>query len=163
MTSGTKPAEYYRDQYGIHPVFTITQDLLYAPVSGEPSGGTWHKVSDPGLWWLASKQSGWTPDSFSGGLTVDFSAVVPAGTKAVRVAIWNGGAPSEIYWRKGNDGNISNTPGASGEFSHFIMSANENATVGEIWLSASYTADFAATEAAGETDLYLTYPVEYMI
>jgi hypothetical protein len=138
-------------------------DRLKQVVASEPSGGTWHKVSDPTTGWLASKTSGWTPDSFSGGLTVDFSAGVPAGTKAVRVLVFNVITASTIYWRKGSDGNISNTPHASAEVSHLIMTVDETAAVCEIWLSASYTADFAASEASGLTDLYLAYPVEYML
>jgi len=164
MTSGTKPAEYYRDQYGMHPVFTITQDLLYAPVSGEPSGGTWHKVSDPATGGIASKTSGWTADSFSGGLTVDFSSVVPSGTKAVRVSIMNFTAGGVLYSRKGGDTNISDTPNTSNEYSHWILlNPTDTYFVAQvvIWLSATYTADFAVS--IDTMDIQIAYPLEYLI
>jgi hypothetical protein len=165
MTSGTKPAEYYRDQYGIHPVFTITQDLLYAPVSGEPSGGTWHKVSNPATGNISSKTSGWTSDSFTGGLTVNFSSVVPTGTKAVRITVtMNAAQCTGTYYRKGSDANISNTPMASGEVSHCLFVAPVAGWMlcqVVVWLSSTYTADFSVDYDTA--DLYISYPVEYLI
>jgi len=124
-------------------------------------GGTWYKITDPATGAIATKTSGWTADSFSGGLTVDFSSAVPVGTKAVRIGWFIVTAGSNIYYRKGSDSNISNTPGASGEYSHLLCT---NATGGgqwTIWISSTYTVDFAVSDVT--TDLYIGYPVEYML
>ena len=139
------------------------------PVTAEPGGATWHKVANPATGWFASKTSGWTADSFSSGLTVDFSAVVPVGTKAVRVFVYiQAGAAAYAYSRKGSDTNISNTPGASSEFSHRIMHfpiGDGGALIGGaqvvVWLSAAYTADFAVGDTSN--DLYVAYPLEYLL
>jgi hypothetical protein len=131
-------------------------------VAGEPSGGTWHPVLNPGTGWFASKTSGWTADSFSDGLSVDFSSVVPAGTKAVRVYAFLSGTGGGLYYRKNGDTNISNTPIASGENSHglFWLPANCGSLVA-VWLSTSYVAQFAIYDV--NIDLYISYPVEYML
>jgi hypothetical protein len=147
MISGTKPQEYYRDQYGIHPVFAL-----------------WNKITDPPTGWVASKTSGWAADSFSGGLTVDFSSVVPVGTRAIRISLALYSAAGSVYYRKGGDTNISNTPQTSEEYSHclFVNPTNDWAEVQVvIWLSNTYTADFAIQNV--NSDLYLAYPVEYLI
>jgi len=133
---------------------------FYSPVGGEDSGGTWHPVTNPSTGFLGAKTSGWTADSFSGGWQVDFSSVVPAGTKAVRVSMYISAALGDLYWRKDGDANISNTPGASGEWSHRVQT-NTNHTVVEVWLSAAYKAQFAVSNV--NQDIYLAYPVEYMI
>jgi len=139
--------------------------VQYAPVSGEPSGGTWHKVSDPSPGWFASKTSGWTADQFiPGGLTVDFSSLIPIGTKAVRVIIQRGEASGSIYYRKGNDPNISNTPASDSERSHVVSYDGDITYRGYqavVWLSAAYTADFAVQ--FDTIDLYISCPVEYLI
>jgi len=120
---------------------------------------SWHKFEDPATGWLASKTSGWTADSFSGGLEVDFSAIVPVGTKAVRVVFYQTISLSSTYWRKSGDTNISNTPNATGEFSHYV---NVNDYLGQIgvWLSSDYKVQFAAADVS--VDLYISYPVEWL-
>lgn len=127
-------------------------------------GPTWKKFSDPSTGWLASKTSGWTADSFSGGLEVDFSSVVPAGTKAVRVPILTDSVNTAFYWRKSGDSNISNTPNASNEYSHRSDYGSGTYFEGKqhvIWLSSTYKAQFAVANAS--LDLYVAYPVEYLL
>jgi microcystin-dependent protein len=133
----------------------------YAPVAGEESGGTWHKIADPPTGWISEKTSGWTSDSFSGGLEVDFSSVVPIGTKAVRVLVNQVGTKSSVYYRKSGDSNISNTPGTSEEWSHFVLGSIDSRVQAVIWLSSDYKAQFAVASTA--TDLQIAYPIEYMI
>lgn len=124
---------------------------------------TWKKIADPPTGWLASKTSGWTADSFSGGLEVDFSSVVPAGTKAVRIFIELINNSSRVFYRKSGDSNISNTPNTSNERSHTLAFLNSTTAIGHLvtlWLSSDYKAQFAAGNA--NTDLYISYPVEYL-
>jgi len=126
---------------------------------------TWHKITDPDTGWLASKTSGWTADSFSAGLEVDFSAVVPVGTKAVRIVVKPDAAAGITYWRPADDSNISNTPNASSEFAFRVSEIGGSDTDDEkpcvIWLSADYKAQFAVT--ATGIDLYIAYPVEVLM
>lgn len=131
------------------------------PVATEPGGATWHKVADPGTGWFASKTAGWTADSFTSGLTVDFSSVVPLGTRAIRIAIYEATVGSTCYTRKGSDSNISNTPNASEEYATIVMANGDGIQQAVIWLSSSYTADFAVTSV--DTDLYVSYPLEYLL
>lgn len=138
----------------------------YAPVAGEPSGGTWHKVADPSTGYFASKTAGWTADSFSGGLEVDFSAVVPAGTKAVRVTVVCNHltALGSVFYRKSGDTNISNTPLASEENSHRLLTSESNgwsSAQAVIWLSSDYKAQFAVVHV--DYDLWIAYPTEYLL
>ena len=126
----------------------------------------WHKVADPATGWFASKIAGWVADRFSSTptdcLTVDFSAVVPVGTKAIRVVVYLAIVVANVFWRKGGDANIANTPNASQEYSHFVglLAINERTST-EVWLSSTYTADFAVTDT--NADLYIAHPVEYLL
>ena len=129
-------------------------------------GGTWHKIADPPTGNLASKTSGWTADSFSGGLEVDFSDAisstgVPVGSKAVRVSIRQSATKGAIFYRISGDANISNTPGASSEFSHRLMGADDEIIQAVCWLSGDYKVQFSVSSTA--TDLDIHYPIEYMI
>lgn len=135
----------------------------FQPVSGEPSGGTWHKYKNPGTGNFVSKISGWVVDSFSGGLEVDFgvAGVKRAGMKAVRVVVRQTATNSFVYSRKKGDTNVSNTPNASAEYSHRLMALTEDIAVSEIWLSTDCKAEFAVTDTG--TDLYLYYPIEYSL
>jgi len=122
---------------------------------------TWKKITDPDTGWLSSKTAGWTADSFSGGLEVDFSSAVPAGTKAVRVMIQQSGTHSNIAYRKSGDTNISNTPIASQEWSHLLLDTSFGRLPGAvIWLSSDYKAQFAVGDV--NTDLSIAYPIEYL-
>ena len=83
---------------------------------GDGSWGSivdWQKVDNPTTGWLAQKAIGWTADSFSAGWTVDFSAAVPVGTRAVLAVVYLETAAGNVYTRPGSDANISNTPNAS--------------------------------------------------
>jgi len=132
---------------------------LGSEISGPGKTG-WVKIADPPTGWLAIKTSGWTADQFTpGGLEVDFSSVVPVGTKAVRVNIVQLTVASYLFYRKSGDTNISNTPGASGEESHQIGWGGRRLM--EIWLSSGYKAQFAVTDTG--TDIYVAYPVEYLL
>jgi hypothetical protein len=122
---------------------------------------SWHKVENPGTGWFASKTAGWTADSFSGGLSVDFRSVVQAGTKAVRVGVYQITAVSNVYYRKSGDTNISNTPQADTEYSHIVNNLLNALTPSVIWLSSDYKAQFAVTDVT--TDLYIAYPVECLL
>jgi len=149
----------------------FAHDILLKPKPGgrvviddgdtEPSGGTWHKIANPPTNWIASKTSGWTVDSFSGGLEVDFSNVVPAGTKAVRVIVAQSQTQDYIYWRKSGDSNISNTPYDSREVSHLVMFGDDDVAQAVIWLSGSYKAQFAVINTSAA--LYVAKPVEYLL
>ena len=142
----------------------LSPTTYYAPVVSEPSGGTWHKVANPPTGWLASKTTGWTADSFSGGLEVDFSTVVPAGTKAVSIVIRSLSAAGDTYHRKSGDTNISNTPNASGEHSHRAVTYVGSiyaADIITVWLSTDYKAQFAVTDI--NQDIYIAYPIAYLL
>ena len=126
----------------------------------------WHKVEDPGTGWLASKTATWTADRFttaSGGMAVDFSSVVPGGTKAVLVSIDCATAMGFVYARQWGDTEISNTPNASSEFSAFAFSAPAVTYVARVpmFLSTDYKAEIAVTSVS--QDIYVSYPVAYMI
>ena len=140
------------------------------PIDAEPGGGTWHPIEDPGTGYLASKTSGWTADSFSTSttsLTVDFSSVVPAGSRAVRTGILlvEVTQSNDLYYRKDGDTSLSTNPNGSSEFSHRLVSFNhapdQDAHQHEIWLSTGYKAQFAVRQTSG--DVYVSYPSEYMI
>ena len=124
--------------------------------------GGWHKIADPPTGWFASKAAGWTADQFTpGGLEVDFSAQVPADTLAIRCIVWQQTVTSYVYYRKSGDANISNTPNATGEMSHLILTPSETIEQAVLWLSADYKVEFAVTDVL--TDLYIAYPIEYYI
>ena len=133
------------------------------PVDAEPGGGQWHKFEDPSTGWFASKVAGWTADQFTpGGLEVDFSLVAPKGTRATRVVIYQATALSDVYYRKSGDTNVSNTPGAASEYSHRILAVNDaNMIIAVIWLSADYKAQLTVSNV--NTDLYIAFPIEYML
>jgi len=125
----------------------------------------WSKVEDPNTGWLASKTAGWTADSFSGGLEVDFSDYVPAGTRAIRIYIYIATTAGRVYGRKYGDSNISNTPEADEEWSaRFLWSGSVSyvrSAIVVVWLSEDYKAQFAVSDTA--TDLYLAYPSECLL
>ena len=118
----------------------------------------WHKVANPGTGNLGSKTSGWTADSFSGGLEVTFSND-PIGTLAVNVPVVQASTQSEVYWRKSGDSNISNTPAASNDDSTFLMGSDDDVMQAVIWLSSDKKAQFAVTDT--NTDLYIPHPSGY--
>lgn len=122
----------------------------------------WNKIADPPTGWLATQVAGWTADQFTpGGMEVDFSALVPAGTKAVRVMVSKFASIGVVYYRKSGDTNISNTPHASLEYSHRILMTADYANLVELWLSSDYKVQFAVTSI--NIDLYIPYPSEYMV
>ena len=134
------------------------------PVDAEPGGGQWHKIENPGTGWLASKTASWTADRFttaSGGMAVDFSSVVPAGTNAVLITVYQVGVQSAIHYRAAGDTEISNTPNASSEVSHWVMGSDDDVARVQAQLSTGYKAEFSVNQA--DTDLYISYPSEYML
>ncbi len=118
----------------------------------------WHKFVDPTVNWKVEKTSGWSADSFTGGLEVTFSES-PDGTIAVRCLVFQLTTLSAVKYRKSGDGNISNTPFASIEISHRLLSATEATMPSVLFLSSDYKAQFAVTDV--NTDLKLAYPIEY--
>jgi len=125
--------------------------------------GEWKPVENPGTGWLASKTAGWTADRLStatGGMAVDFSSVVPAGTRAVKVVVLQA-TPSSVWSRAAGDTEISNTPSASSEWSAYIMSSSENLKVSDLALSTDYRAEIAVSNTA--TDISVAYPRWYSL
>lgn len=134
------------------------------PEDTEPGGATWHKVADPSTGWFDSKTSGWTADSFStgaSGMDVDFSPVIFAGTRCVRVWVAQAGTQSAVYSRPSGDTRISTDPDNSGEYSHSILNAEDDGILAEIWLSTDYRAQFSVNNTG--TDLYVAYPRDYQL
>lgn len=119
----------------------------------------WHKVSDPTVDWKASKTAGWTADSFSAGLSVTFSTL-PIGTLAGKIGLKQFTVFGAIYWRKNGDGNISNTPNASLEYSHQVIGIDDSQVIADIWVDSGKIAQFAVTHV--DIDLYVSYPMAYM-
>lgn len=120
----------------------------------------WQKVADPATGWLASRISWPTPDSFSSGLEVDFSSAVPAGSRAALCYIQFDVGVSAAAYRKSGDGNISNTPFASQEWSHIINNLNKMGKMCVLWMSNDYKCQF--TVAADGTYLYIAYPIGFI-
>lgn len=136
------------------------------PVSGETSGGTWYKYLNPTVSSIGIKTTGWTSDRFTtatGGMEVDFgvAGVKREGMKAVRATIQQAGTKGTVYYRPKGDTNISNTPNASNEFSHRILTGGDDLAVTTFWLSSDYKAEIAVTSTA--TDIYVAYPIEYLL
>jgi hypothetical protein len=133
------------------------------PNKDEAGGGTWHKVANPGTGWLASKTSWSGAGSFvTAGyyLEVDFSASVPAGTKAVQATLYVVTQAGDVYQRRPVDSNISDTPVASQEYSQLVATAIGGKQV-ELWLDTA--GKVRLTVADVNTNLYVSYPSRYMI
>ena len=134
------------------------------PIGAEPGGATWHKTEDPGTGWLASKAAAWTADRFStatGGMAVDFSSVVPTGTRAALVGVYQTTTPGAVYSRAAGDTKISNTPQASSELSVVLMDASQAWSISELYLSSDYRAEIAVNNTA--QDIYVAYPKWYLL
>jgi len=125
--------------------------MAYVQTRG--GGRTWQKVDDPSTATIASKTSGWSADSFSGGLSVDVSSYVPVGTVAVIIAIIQAGTKEDVYIRPDGDTNISNTPAAGAENHARIMRVEDEQYNGFVWLSADYKFQIAVTNV--NTDIYV--------
>jgi hypothetical protein len=146
-------------------------DLAVSGAVSDANGDryTWRKVTNPGTGWLASKTSWTAADNFDSGWEVNFSGLVPVGTKAVRCFVLiedTSASTSTVFWRKANDSNISNTPNASGEVSHrfshhYDSSHNYYGYQMVLWLSDDYKVDFAVS--ATSVDLYIAYPMEVLL
>ena len=133
------------------------------PNDAEPGGGQWHKIADPGTGWLASKTASWTADRFttaSGGMAVDFSSVVPVGTKAVKAVVFQA-TPSYVSRRSAGDTEISNTPNASSEWNAIVMAGTDVSRESDLFLSTDYRVELAVTNVA--TDVSVSYPSAYML
>jgi hypothetical protein len=118
----------------------------------------WFDVVNPAVGWFASLSTGWSADTWR---TIDFSAVVTAGTKKVKVAAYFTQSAGYLWFnRKYADSNISNTPNAATEYAKIIGMAasgtNYQADVWELELDANYKTDIACGTASAV--LYLSYP-----
>lgn len=119
----------------------------------------WHKFDDPATGVKAEKLAGWTADQFTpGGLEVTFSEA-PIGALATRSETTQGGTKSSVYYRKHDDPNVSNTPVASAERSHRIMTAEDGTQIIEAWLASDRKAEFAVSNV--NTDFGISSPIEY--
>ena len=150
----------------------ITNDLTVdgdAEITGTLTVGsepvrTWHKVDDPTAGTFASKTSGWTADRFtsaSGGFELDFSAVVPVGTKAVIVTIRHVSDNASIYTRPAGDDTYSaNTPIASSEdFTRLFYAPSSGAAhIGEYILQLNNSRVAEIATASTSSDVYVSYP-----
>ena len=124
----------------------------------------WYKVPNPTAGYAFQKTSGWTADRFtaaSGGMELDFSAIVPAGTKMVRVDIHHTTPQSDLYSRPaGDDTFCSNTPIANTEYFARISNLASGDVDGgvrvDLWLNDSLVAEIAV-ENTGD-DVYVSYP-----
>jgi len=149
---------------------TAAGSKFYSPVGGEDSGGTWHPITNPTVGIFASKTVGWTADRFtqaSGGWELDFSALVPAGTKAIKVHLQAASTSSHIVMaRKKGDPNISNTPVAATEWSTLIATIPASGLYWgaqvTLWLSNDYKVEIAVSHANVDIIL-ISYPRAYMI
>ncbi len=120
----------------------------------------WFDVVNPTVGWFASLAAGWSADAWR---TVDFSSVVTAGTKKVKVAAYFTQSAGYLWFnRKYGDSNISNTPNAATEYAKIIGMAasgtNYQADVWELELDANYKTEIACGTASAV--LYLSYPKE---
>ena len=126
----------------------------------------WHKFDDPDTGNFASKTSGWTADQFTpGGFEIDFSSIVPAGVLATRCVVQGFTGDGGVFWRAAGDTNISNTPSASAEDSHYVFYvAADGATFlihqVVLWLSLDYKVQIAIEVT--DQDIRVKYPTEYL-
>ncbi len=131
------------------------------------SEGKWIKVTDPAVGFFDTKTAGWTADRFTaatGGWEVSFAALVPEGTKRIRLVIAMGSSADGhlAFARKCGDAAISNTPNASQEWSHIIAAAVNNIShynQTTLWLSSDYKVEFAVNHV--DVNIYLAYVSEY--
>jgi hypothetical protein len=125
-------------------------------------GPQWHLVSDPGTGWFDTKTSWTGSNNFSShGWTVDFSSVVPKGTKAIKCVVAIGGTVTAWYWRKYNDTNISNTPDTDNEYSHRVRINTAREIQFEFWLDNNGKIEITGSGTSG--DLYISYPFAYLL
>jgi hypothetical protein len=121
------------------------------------------KVPNPTVSWAFLKTTGWTVDNFTtGSLVCDFSAIVSPGTKAILVYIYcNFVAGGNVAARKYGDSNISNTPFASGENSHFIITNGASGTATgaqvKLYLSDDYKCQITVS---ANIYVYISSPIE---
>lgn len=120
---------------------------------------TLKKFDDPPTGFKASKTSGWTADSFSGGLEITFTEA-PAGTKAVLCTVVQDTTLAYVFQRKSGDTNISNTPAASQEYSHFILDQTVGLVHVLLWLSSDLKVQIAVSNTG--QDIYVSYPIVYL-
>lgn len=141
----------------------LSSNSWQQPNPAEPALGEWHKIENPGTGWLAQKTAGWTADRFTvatGGMEVDFSSVVPVGTRAVLIAMRLATTSSVVWTRRHSDTEIANTPSASSEESAQIASA-----IGRRRIPVALSTDYKIEMAVGNvgTDIYISYPTWYML
>ena len=120
----------------------------------------WHKFNNPATGNKTSKTSGWTADQFTpGGLEITYSEL-PIGGIAMRDSISQSGTNGAIYYRKSGDGNISNSPNSAQEYSHLILSSDNNGDSVVLWMSSDLKVQFAVSNV--DIDLTIYYPIEYL-
>lgn len=154
-------------------VLTSTGALLTTPILTTPTftaldatvgtGLIWYPIINPGLSWFANKTSWSGVNSFvTAGyyLELDFSSIVPVGTRAVIVTLNNLGDGGWVYWKAEGDTNISNTPHSDEELSH--GQGWSGSTIGQTVQVAininSSTRKARMTVATATQDIYISYP-----
>lgn len=132
------------------------------PNNNESGGATWHLVSNPKTGWFDSQTTWTASDDFSAkDFVVDFSSVVPKGTKAVKCVVQTLTFATRWYWRKYNDTNISNTPNTDNEYSHRYRLDNGEEGQFEFWLDGDGKMEITGSNTSG--DIYISYPFAYLL
>ena len=119
----------------------------------------WHKFVDPATGFTITKTSGWSADSFTGGLEATFS-VSPIGSLAVWIVAAQASTLNNVWWRKSGDSNISNTPSTTLETSHQIFTGTYDFANVIVWMSTDLKTQFAVGNTG--VDLSIAAPMQYL-
>ena len=120
----------------------------------------WHKFSNPAQGQVGNKSAGWTADQFTpGGFEVTFSTP-PIGSLAVRCPVQQQVGFGRVWYRKDGDTNISNTPSASSEGSHRIMTDQDGLISACLWMSSDLKIEIAVSNV--NQDIFVWMPIEYL-
>lgn len=112
-TSASKEAVQYLELSADYNL-RVTNPTFNAIDANSSTGGIWYMITNPSTGWCYSKISGWTANNFTtGSFVIDFSSVVPTGTKRVKIVLYIGVTSSDVWARAYEDSNFSNTPGTA--------------------------------------------------
>lgn len=139
-------------EHEIKTTNVVRSTLGYLNALGE-YGLSWRRVTNPPTGYMYTKTSGWTADTW---VTVDVSAYVTAGTKAIKVIINVSTTSGKIFTRPYNDTNISSTPQASSEWSCIVARIADTYQEATIDLSSDYKFDIAVENV--NSDVNISYP-----
>ena len=85
---------------------------------------------------------------------------MPLGSIAGNCVVSQTTVPSWVWWRKSGDPYISNTPVASNEMTHVVLSTDEIVTQVVIWWNSTYKTQFAVGNV--DTDLNVSPLLMYL-